>query len=236
MRVGNRGALMLMGALLLCAGLAAGWRQLQERHAAAIAAQRQLNASTQVQLASAQLDRDQLRAQLAAARTLHGKLVAALALKVPARDTLVVHDTLYTTRDATGTRTATFRDSTFAGILHGTVTAPPDPAPLGITYTVDRPAFTPSVGFVRTGNAYYAVVEWQGEQVQIQAAYADPEPPKQRILPYLSAGWSPAQAVRLGVGTAVRLGDHWFPHVEVGGQFLDGRPRPLVWMGLTYVF
>lgn len=123
------------------------------------------------------------------AQAVHGTVIASAELRLPRRDTVIVHDTIRTTcvvlanaehndtprlRSGTGcppvpgvTRTAAFRDSTFAGIISGTVTAPPDSEPLGIRYRVTRPVFAPTIAFLQTKGRPVVVVSWQGEQVTL---------------------------------------------------------------------
>lgn len=137
----------------------------------ALVGQKQLNDSTAARLALSILQRDSVGGLLDAAHKLNGKLVAALRIHVAAKDTLVAHDTLATTM-VDSVRRATFVDSTFAGTIAGTITAPPAPAPLGLTYTLTRPAFDPEVGFVRVGDRTVAVVTWRGEKFTINAPYA----------------------------------------------------------------
>ena len=133
----------------------------------------------------------------ASAQGVQGTTVASARLTVPRRDTIIIHDTIATTRIVTQTivsqrrerlqppptmsspppptlvplplitRTAHFRDSTFAGLISGDVTAPPDPAPLGITYHLTRPSFNPTITFLTTTSHPLVVVSWQGEQVTV---------------------------------------------------------------------
>lgn len=163
--------------------------------------------AVQGRLAETELRRDQYAEQLKAADKLNGELVVAIRLKVPRRDTLLVHDTLETTVMVDGSRRADFRDSTFAGVLHGTVTAPPYPAPLGLQYTLTRPAFSPSVGLVRVGQRFVATVEWQGEHVEVDAPYADAElvrPP--RFSPWVELLTDPGLTLTARAGAQVRVG------------------------------
>jgi hypothetical protein len=173
----------LLVALALTVGATLGIQSLvhQRQQADVVAAlaadnrqQKAVNDSTTARLAITLADKAALANELAYAHKVHGTLVAALRLKISKRDTLVVHDTLYTQVAVDGTRTATFRDSTFAGTLEGTVTAPPSPAPLGLTYALTRPAFSPSLGFIEVGAQLVAVVTWQGERVEIVSPYQRP--------------------------------------------------------------
>lgn len=190
-----------------------------------------LNDSTLALLAQAEADRERLQGQLTAAETLNGTLLAAVKLRVARRDTLLVHDTLVTTLLADSTRTATFRDSTFAGVVEGTVTAPPCCAALGLTYQVTRPAFEPSIGLVRVGDQVVATVVWQGERAEITHAFATPGllPPK-RFSPFVDVLYAPGGMV-LGGGATLRLtrGVH-----AVGAVYHPTTPdaTPVVGIGL----
>lgn len=161
---------------------------------------------------------------LKAANELNGKLVAALKLTVPKRDTFVVHDTLPTMRQSDSTRTAMFRDSSFAGVIEGKVTAPPFPAPLGVQYSLTRPAFSPKVGLVQVGSKYVWVVEWQGERFNIDAPYA---PTVKKKLPWfgLFAALNYDQSQRIGGRVGARVTPK--PDLEVKGG-LDSRRGVLV--------
>jgi len=138
------------------------------------------------------------------AQGVHGSIVASAQLILPARETVIVHDTVATTRVVTRivaslpqprtalpptgiapslspsplTRTASFRDSTFAGIISGVITAPPDPAPLGITYHVTRPLFNPTIAFITTTSHPLAVISWQGEHVTLNHVIFTPQEPR----------------------------------------------------------
>lgn len=169
--------------------------------------QRRLNDSTVARLASTTADRDALHGVLIAKDQLQGKLLAGVVIRVPARDTVLVHDTLVTTLEADSTRRATFRDSTFAGVLNGVVTAPPCCAPLQLHYALTRPAFSPSVGFVQVGSKVAAVVVWQGERVEVDAPYATFQPAPKRLGTFVEGGVSyPNQAPFGRAGAFVRPG------------------------------
>lgn len=126
------------------------------------------------------------------ADSMGGKVIGAVTVYVPVRDTVVIHDTLVTV-DSGGTRTASFRDSTFAGVVEGNVVAPPAPAPLRMAYTLTRPAFTPTVGLIQVGTEVSAVVRWQGEEARVDGAFALPQAPRpKRVQPFVqgSYGWT----------------------------------------------
>lgn len=157
------------------------WHKYQDAQQRAVIAelqlvkQKELNDSTSARLASTTAIKDSVGALFDAAKELNGKLVAALRIRIPAQDTILIHDTLPTTVLADSTRIATFRDSTFAGTITAKVKAPPCCAPLGITYTLARPTFAPQVGFVRVGNRMVAVVSWAGEEARLEAPFAAAE-------------------------------------------------------------
>jgi hypothetical protein len=144
---------------MLLVGVVVGVRMYQRERDARIQAelslkeQTALNDSTAARFALADVERQALKQQLQTANQLNGKLVAALTIAIAKRDTVVVHDTITTIVHEDGTRTGTFRDSTFAGVIDAIVTAPPTPAPLGVKYTITRPAFSPHIGFVQIGDS-----------------------------------------------------------------------------------
>lgn len=198
-----------------------GWwsaRQALAESTTTLAVQRQLNDSTVIKLAQAtRLSRaqaDSLRGLQTAAQTLHGTLVAGVALHVAARDTSLVHPAAPTVLRPDSTRVATFRDSTFAGVVTGTVTAPPCCAALGITYTLHRPAFQPSVGFVQqptpAGVRTVAVVDWQGESVTVAAPFYQVPPTVRRVAGFVAGGYALGAGAPLAqVGVLARpLGAH----------------------------
>lgn len=129
--------------------------------------------NTTVRLAAQTALADLYRAHNKDLRDLNGRMVAALRIAIAERDTVIVVSELPTTTLPDSTRIANFRDSTFAGVIEGEVTAPPFPSPLGISYTLTRPAFTPEVAFVKVGDRYVASVRWQDEQVQINDVFFD---------------------------------------------------------------
>lgn len=160
----------------LVAGVAAAWKafrtQQQKRVVAELALSTQLtvDSALQARLTVNTLARDSLAQALKAEKKLSGELRAALRIDIPARETLIVERPVPTdTLD--GIRIAHFRDSTFAGIISGTVTAPKYPAPLSVGYQVFRPAFSPTVAFVAIGDTVAAVVHWQGEEARITTPY-----------------------------------------------------------------
>lgn len=173
-----------------------GYQQFRKEQQARVVAELQLH--TQIELASgvearlahSELVTDSLVSVVQAANKLHGKLIAAVAVWVAQRDTQVDHPELPTT-DTAGTRTAAFRDSSFAGVIEGTVIAPPYPSPLGIRYHFIRPAFRPEIGFVRVGDSTVAVVAWNGETVRVTAPYAAPAVrPLKRFGAYLAGDYA----------------------------------------------
>lgn len=90
----------------------------------------------------------------------------------PVHDTTVVHDTLPTIVDTVhaGTRIASFQDSTYAGVITGTVTAPPT-GPLGISYLVQPHPFDPQITVTEDS----VIAEWRGTRASV--GYTRPEPP-----------------------------------------------------------
>jgi hypothetical protein len=193
----------------LVAGIAlAGWAT--ESHKtngllSQLSKQTKINATQEAILASDKADKSILQGQLAAAKQLGGTLVAGVSLKVPERDTVIVHDTIPTTATPDGSRTAAFADSTFAGKLEGKITAPPFPAPLGLSYTLTRPAFNPTIGFVMVDGQPVAVVEWVGEKYEIKGAYLR-LPPEKRIKKWVEVSLNDQMHYGIGAGVDLRIG------------------------------
>jgi hypothetical protein len=230
---------LLVGGLLLAA---LGYRVVSSALAAsrtnkakAIAEQR-LSAETAARLAVTVVERDSLAELLKAARQLNGKLIAGVQIGVPKRDTLVRHDTLYT--EVIGeTRTAEFLDSTFAGVIAGKVTAPPAFGPLSVEYQLTRPAFSPQVGIVRTGDAHFAVVNWRGELAEVQIPYVDVPLPRKRVYNYIEGSYSPTGPAQVRAGMAFEVGKGLVPSADFGMYLWDGKMRgPHASVSLRYVF
>lgn len=222
--------LVILVAVLLTTSTIAvrGWSNA--RAAAKVAAmhletQRKLNDSTVAILVTETAHKDTLAGLLKAADLLQGKLIAGLKLHVSARDTAIAHNQLQTTVSVDSTRVATFSDSTFAGTIEGTVTAPPCCSPLALDYRIHRPAFEPSVGFVQTGNKQVATVVWQGETVRITAAFMDiPKAPK-KFGVYLEGGWTPGGYVGRA-GTFVRKPSWALSAYAAVGQYFEKGAEP----------
>lgn len=200
--------------LLCVAGVAAlffaalSWHQHAQsvKDSAAWALARQalirLNDSTVAKFATQQ---DSLASLKALAKTLHGEVIAGATIVVPKHDTTIVHDTL-ATATVDSVRTARFRDSTFAGIVSGSVVAPKCCAPLELALTVERPAFTPTVGFIQLGTQVAAVVVWQGDSVRVEHAFALPQPPKpERLVPWAEGSYFLAAPPEVRAGVLLHI-------------------------------
>lgn len=170
--------------------------------------------STRARLAASLLAQDSLAHVVQATKELNGKLRLALAIEVAARDTVVVHDTLVTTDSGT-TRLARFRDSTFAGVIQGTVVAPPAPSPLRLSYRLTRPPFRPEIGLVQVGDSQVVVVNWQGETARIQAPYSNVAdlPPRWNWYGEALAGYN---HLTLALGSEWRVGRKTYIVTRVG--------------------
>ena len=221
--------------LLLVWAVNRAWVQHQTSVAQELTQARHLNDSTQAVLARTKFERDSLRALHKAAKELNGQLIAAVRILVARRDTLIVHGSTFTKVFTDGTRTASFRDSLSWAQVEGTITAPPYPGALGVNYKLTRPAFSPSVGFVKSGNAYVAVVTWQGEKFEISTPYFDPPVVEPRLAPYVRVAWSPLGAGLAGAGMQFRVGN-FRPYVEVQGMATLKEFTPIVWLGTTRRF
>lgn len=111
-----------------------------------------------------------------AARTLHGKVVAGVSIKTKP-DTIFVptKEVIPSTVLPDSTREATLQQDTAGYRIRITAIAPPFPQPLKIGYSFITPAFTPEVGFIRTGSSYAAVVSWGGKHLTIPNAVFLPD-------------------------------------------------------------
>jgi hypothetical protein len=194
-----------------------------------IAHQKRVNDSTVAQLTVSRAQNDAYAGLLDATNVIHGALIAAVKVRVAPRDTVILHDTLLTALLPDSTRTATFRDSTFAGTITGTVTAPPCCQPLAVDFRIHRPAFEPSIGFVQRGSRTVAVVVWQGEQAEIATPpFSLIPPPPKRFVPYAELWVSPTGATTVTGGAALRLGQgvslfgRAEQHLEVGEPLRAG--------------
>jgi hypothetical protein len=189
---------VLAGAAAIGYGVHRYREEVQRRVVAelALAGQQYLNDSTVARLTVETAAKDSLAGLLVAARQLHGTLISGVVLRVPAQRGLFEHATLTTDVRADLTRYARFIDTTFAGVIEGTVTAPPCCAPLGITYEVRRPEFRPQVGFVQVGGRVVATVVWGGEAVQISAPFSSPPPTRPKLLGgFLEANYRPFDGI-----------------------------------------
>jgi len=195
----------------------------------ATSGQIQLTQSTNAKLAAATLERDSLAALVSAAKKLGGTLVAGARITVLKHDTTIVHDSIATTVGVDSSRVGRFRDSTFAGVVSGEVTAPPCCAPLEVTLHVERPEFRPQVGLVQVGQHLAIVVDWQGETTRIDNAYALPLPAKpKRVSPWAEGGYYLVGPSELRAGIALRLFG-----VEVGPAFRQPLAAQTPQVGLT---
>lgn len=213
------------------------WVKRQTGNATQIAT-KPLDDSTQAALTAAKADRDSLRVLLQAAKQLNGQLVAAVRLAVQKRETTYIHQTLETVRYGDSSRIAYFQDSASWYLLKAKIVAPPFPAALVLdSLTLTRPAFNPAVGFIRSGNAHFAVVTWQDERVQVQVPFSTIQPPPPRVIPYVRAAYSPVGAVMGSAGMGFRLGKHLEPYAEIMALGGPKQPDPVrIWLGTTWKF
>jgi hypothetical protein len=227
---------------LLALVAAAGWGtylKFEDEHQhrvvaeLALAHQKELVAGTEARLAHESSVKDSLTGLMQAERLLHGKLLAGLRLALARRDTLVMHDTLPTISLAdSASRVAHFRDSTFAGTIAGTITAPPYPAALGLSYVLTRPAFSPEIGFVKVGDSVVAVVRWQGEHAEIAAPYFDlPQKPLPLVGYFVETSWTLVGELEVRGGALVRVGRHLRLQMAAENQLLT---HPSVNFGFRY--
>ena len=174
-------------------------------------------------VATTRLNRDQYRLLLETAETRHALILAAVTLQVQKRDTALVHDTLPTSVSADSVRVAKFRDSTFAGVVEGTVTAPPCCAALGIRYTLTRFPFAPKILFAQTGDAVVALVDWNGEHVSATHVFADLHVQSPRWQRVLSVDYGVPDGMRAQGEVQLRLLGSLHAAVGVEQHFQPGR-------------
>lgn len=204
-----------------------GWLDMRDQLRVAgmhLEKQKRINDSTVAVLTVERASSDTLAGVLRAADELQGKLLAGLKIKIAARDTAISHNQLETKVGVDSTRTAKFSDSTFAGTIEGTVTAPPCCSPLALDYRIHRPSFEPSVGFVQEGNRQVATVVWQGETAQIEGAFMNIPKAPRRFGTYLEGGWTPGGYVGRA-GAFVRPGWALSGYVAVG-QYFEKNAQP----------
>jgi hypothetical protein len=137
----------------------------------------QVNDSTTARYMRLSAERDSLRALFDAAKTMRGRLVAGVKVRVPA-ETVVRLDTVPVPT------LVNFTDSSRVGILLDTLrtghslyiraVAPPFPDSLRIAYELHTPAFAPEIGIVQRSDGYYAVVSWAGERAETGYAFYRP--------------------------------------------------------------
>jgi hypothetical protein len=137
----------------------------------------QLNDSTVAAPAGTSLGRHELPALTDAADALHGKLAAGVSFHTRPDTSVRSLGEVTTVSRVDSTRTAVLVDTTKMGvILRVDAEAPAFPAPLKLGYSLTVPAFSPSVGFVQTGDSYAAVVTWADQVVKIDNAFVLPQP------------------------------------------------------------
>lgn len=221
---------IIVGLSLLIAGFAIkGYQSARNELAASkleLTTQKKLNDSTVARMTTEHLQSDSLKGVITAKDQLNGKLIAAFGIRVPARDTAVHHDSLKTTVSVDSTRIATFRDSTFAGVLEGTVTAPPCCSPLALTYQLHRPAFNPEIGLVEKNGKQVAVVVWQGEQVEITNPYSNVPKEQPRFGWFGEAGYTDSKTLAARAGLYGRAFRGLSGYVATSNYFeKTSRPR-----------
>lgn len=134
-------------------------RQLE----ASVRAEQALRDTARVKEAAATADKARYQELYEFAKALGGKPVAGTTVVIRQVDTTVIHDSVPTTVQPDSTRVAHIRDSTTAGVLDATLTAPPCCAPLGFRYTLTRPELRPVVGFTRVGPRTLVTVTLDGD-------------------------------------------------------------------------
>lgn len=125
-------------------------------------------------LTSTQLLKDSLNDALIAEKETNAELVAAAKIRVKPDTVWRTNPTVITRVDTvSGSRTAAIDDTTAAGVLRGTIKAPPFPAELEFEYMFE-PApieFTVSLLRYRNNDAVFAV-SYAGGSAEVVAPYA----------------------------------------------------------------
>lgn len=196
LQIGAMVTLLVIGGVVGKAIGEHGHAQIDEKQLAQFRTQKKLNDSTSVILVGKDVKIRELEGLVSASKQLNGKLVAAIKLTVKAdtaRGTVQTTETLSAVPDSA--RFFAFRDSTTTGVLQGSVRVPPAPTPATVSYTFAPNALTPSVGFVRVGSKYVAVVTCSTcVESRIEVPVVDTKaivPPAPRVSKWLAIGYDP---------------------------------------------
>lgn len=187
-----------------------------------VRAERALRDTARVKEAAAKADKEQYRQLYEFAKSLGGKPAAGATLVISRVDTTIVHDTLPTTLAVDSTRVAHVRDSTRAGVLDATLTAPPCCAPLRFTYTLTRPALRPQVGFTRVGSRVLVTATVDGDSVAIESPFYVP-PALPRWERFIGVYGDP-DALSAAVGTRLRVRSGAYAVVQAARRFAPNTP------------
>jgi hypothetical protein len=208
----------ILTGMLIALVLVLAWREWTHREVVSnwghqFKDQKRAYDSVEAKLAQKSIDVDFYRQLIDAAKSLGGKPVAAVALKVPKRTVEGAVPTKTEIRPDSGamalfseltkdellaevfrlskTRVATFRDSTFAGIIEGTIYAGPCCSDIRVFRKITRPEFTPKILLAQNGRNHVVLVEWQNESYAIEQPAVDLKPEEKRISGYLGAWYGP---------------------------------------------
>lgn len=123
-------------------------------------------------IALERMDKDSLRDALEAADALNAELIAASVIH--ARPDTVYRDRVVVRTDTLdGTRIATVHDTTEAGVLDATITAPPYPKDIHVRYTFAPASIDITVSLLRlTDNTAIFAATYRGGTTEIEAPYA----------------------------------------------------------------
>lgn len=129
-----------------------------------------INDSTLAEAASLRRQVGTLSALVDAAKSVDGKLVAGVQLKIPA-DTIVIKESVVPVDTIGETRVGEL-DTVVRGVgINVLATVPPFPDPITMSARVDIPALAPQVGFIKVGNSYHAVVSNGTDSIVLQDAF-----------------------------------------------------------------
>lgn len=216
---------IIVAVAILAAALRWGWHERQLRMVAEFGYKTQgpVTKTTDAVITSSDWSTKRQLGELnKAARVMGGNLVSGVIVEVPAQSVTIKHDSLILDPN----RSASFKDSTFAGTLTGVIVVPIE-GPVGLNYTLSRPPFAPQVGFVEKDGVTYALVSWQGQTYRMKTAYAPKVKDRRSIVPFTSVLFIPNEPMLWQVGVETR---RQFLGVNVYGvvDYQNGKARPMV--------
>lgn len=195
-RAGIAGAVALMVVGAWAGSAWTDWRHADPDAETAERYRRQvrINDSTVVVLAGKDAKIRELEGLAVAARQVNGRLVAGFKahLELHAASGAAEGSEAPADTASDSTRTWDFRSENPFGVLEANVAVPPYPRPPVLRYRIFPAAIEPSVGFVRVGQKYLAVVTCDVcSQVRVEAPFVDPAQlrPEPRLSRWVGGQW-----------------------------------------------